>query len=135
MHSLNPKHIVFFDGVCHLCNGFVDQLITRDGQKKFLFAPLQGETAKRELPRQDLQNLDTVIVKKNNGELLFRSEAVLFCLSEIGGPWGAMRFFKIIPRGLRDRIYSLVAKNRNSWFGQRDSCRLPLSHERPYLLP
>ena len=38
--------ILFFDGVCGLCNRFVDFMLKADSRNRFLYAPLQGETAR-----------------------------------------------------------------------------------------
>jgi predicted DCC family thiol-disulfide oxidoreductase YuxK len=42
--------IIFFDGYCNLCNGFVDWVVKRDTHAQFKFASLQSETAKKLLP-------------------------------------------------------------------------------------
>ena len=42
-----PTNVVFFDGVCGLCNRFVDFVLSRDRRAAIRFAPLQGETARR----------------------------------------------------------------------------------------
>jgi predicted DCC family thiol-disulfide oxidoreductase YuxK len=42
--------IVFFDGDCVMCNGFLDWLMVIDRSALFRVAPLQGETAERLLP-------------------------------------------------------------------------------------
>lgn len=45
--------ILFFDGVCGLCNRFVDLMLRADSQDRFRYAPLQGETAQRMLGMDD----------------------------------------------------------------------------------
>ncbi|QLY26985.1 thiol-disulfide oxidoreductase DCC family protein [Bdellovibrio sp. KM01] len=132
--DVKMRNVVFFDGVCHLCNGFVDAVITRDPQHRFLFAPLQGSTAEALLPAQDRENLDTVIYYES-GKIYHRSAAVLKILSGLGGVYGLSRLGWIFPGFIRDNLYKLVAKNRYSWFGKRDFCRLPTPNERTYLLP
>src|SRR5207247_9951781 len=42
--------IIFFDGVCAMCNRFVDLILRADRREVFRFAPLQGETARELLP-------------------------------------------------------------------------------------
>ena len=42
--------IIFFDGVCGLCNSFVDIIFKADKKGIFKFSPLQGDTAKKYLP-------------------------------------------------------------------------------------
>jgi hypothetical protein len=44
------KPIIFFDGVCGMCNAFVDLILRFDQEQTFLFAPLQGSTARDLLP-------------------------------------------------------------------------------------
>lgn len=128
------RNVVFFDGICHLCNGFVDAVISRDKSHSYLFAPLQGTTAEEVLPPKDRTNLDTVIYYES-GKLYYRSAAILKILSGLGGLYKLSAIAWIIPGPLRDVLYKMIAKNRYAWFGQRDFCRLPTPEERSYLLP
>ncbi len=41
------ERIILFDGVCNLCNGFVQFILVRDPQGKFRFASLQSASARR----------------------------------------------------------------------------------------
>lgn len=129
-----PPRIVFFDGVCHLCNGFVDAVIVRDPQHHFAFAPLQGSTAEKLLPAKDRKNLDSVLYYEN-GEVFRESTAVLKILSSLSGPFKIWNLAFIIPRPVRDFTYRQVARRRYKWFGEREFCRLPLPEEKSYLLP
>ena len=135
--QIDPRlKIVFFDGVCHLCNGFVDFLIQNEtAQTKLSYAPLQGTTAQQYLPETDQKNLATVIFL-SDGKLFKKSEAVLRILREMKLPFslfGSLGF--LVPRFLRDLIYDFVARHRYQWFGERESCRLPQPHEKGQLLP
>lgn len=128
------RDIVFFDGDCHLCNGFVDALITRDKHRRLLFAPLQGETAKQTLSIPDRDNLDTVVYFES-GRLFRRSTAALKILFRLGGFYRLCVLGLFVPLFLRDGVYNWIAKNRYSWFGKRDFCRIATAEERAYLLP
>ncbi len=44
-----PQPVLFFDGVCGLCNRFIDLMLRADNQDRFRYAPLQGDTARRML--------------------------------------------------------------------------------------
>ena len=44
------KPVIFFDGVCGMCNTFINLIIRIDRKQTFLFAPLQGSTARDLLP-------------------------------------------------------------------------------------
>jgi predicted DCC family thiol-disulfide oxidoreductase YuxK len=128
--------ILFFDGVCHLCNGIVDWVIQSETKHTLCFAPLQGTTAQSKLSEPDRKSLETLIVLTETGEVLKKSEAVIFILSRLpGGARFCARLLKMIPRFLRDFGYDLIAKNRYRWFGKRQSCRLPTPEEKGLLLP
>ena len=131
----DSQTIVFFDGVCHLCNGFVDFVISRDRSHRIFFAPLQGETAHRRLQIEDRLVLESLVLFAG-GKTYRRSQAVLRILFQMGGPWLVLGLLgSAVPLGLRDRIYAFVAKNRFKWFGRREFCRLPSPGEKGQLLP
>ena len=127
------SQIIFFDGVCVLCNGFMDFVHKRDAERIFRFAPLQGETAKRTLTKELTENMTTVVLW-SQGQVFTRSDAALMILTQLGGGWGLARVFWLVPQALRDIVYRLVAARRYHWFGKRDSCRLPSPEERTVFL-
>ena len=127
------QQVLFFDGVCLLCNGFVDFLLKRDVERHFQFAPLQGERAKGLLPAELNTDLTTVVLW-SQGEIFLRSDAVLMVLVQLGGVWSLARLGWLVPRGWRDLAYRIIAAHRYSWFGRRESCRLPTAEERSRFL-
>ncbi|MGZ3794614.1 MAG: thiol-disulfide oxidoreductase DCC family protein [Bdellovibrio sp.] len=128
------KKVIFFDGVCHLCNGFVDAVISRDKRHFLFFAPLQGSTAEQLLSTNDRAKLDSIIYFEN-GKTYYRSTAILKIMSSLGGFYKLFSAAWIIPGPIRDIVYNIIAKNRYSWFGKREFCRLPQPEEKSYLLP
>jgi predicted DCC family thiol-disulfide oxidoreductase YuxK len=130
-------NIVFYDGVCGLCDRTVQFLLKRDIARQFKFAPLQGETARQ---RTDLPtDMRSIAFVANPGtaqeQLYFRSEAVLQILKQLGGFWRVVSWLRIIPRPLRDTIYNAIAQRRYRWFGKFDTCRVPSSELRGRFLP
>jgi len=135
--QIEPHHkIVFFDGICHLCNSFVDFAIQNGTSKTSLvFAPLQGPTAQKYLKPEDQNALSSVIFL-SDGKTYRHSEAVLEIFKHLKFPWPWIAtVLQIIPSGIRDVIYNWVARNRYRWFGQRESCRLPKPEEKSQLWP
>lgn len=126
--------IVFFDGVCNLCNSSVDFLVRADRAKLLRFAPLQGETAARLLSADAVTGMDTMVFRDARGSLHRRSEAILRIGVQMGGLWRVGGLGLLIPRGLRDALYKIIARNRYRWFGKKDSCRMPTSAERALFL-
>ena len=131
----SSRPVVFFDGVCGLCNRFVDFVLLRDPQGLFLFSPLQGETAARRLNAADISDLKTVVVL--DGDQTYRkSAAVIHVLGRLGGFWRLMAgLLWIVPRPIRDLGYSWIANNRYAIFGKKETCRLPTADERSRFLP
>ncbi len=126
------KKILFFDGVCHLCNSYINFLI-KFKSKNLLYAPLQGVTASRLLQPDQIQKLDSLIYYKN-GQVLEKSEAVIESLSDAFKMFSIFKIFYIIPKALRNAIYDYVARNRYRFFGQRETCRIPSPEEKLYIL-
>jgi len=127
--------VLFFDGVCGLCNRFIDFVITRDRAAVFRFAPLQGETARDQLPEADVRVINTMVLRDEQG-VFRKSTAAVRVLMRLGGVWrilgGALW---LVPRPLRDAGYSLVARNRYAIFGKKETCRIPTAAERGRFLP
>jgi predicted DCC family thiol-disulfide oxidoreductase YuxK len=126
----NP--IVFYDGVCGLCNRMVQFLLKRDQHGRLRFASLQGDFAADLLRRHgiDPTDLDTMHLVINYGQpkerVLNRSDAALRAGRELGGIWGTLAAIAlVIPRGLRDFVYGFVARNRYRVFGKYETCMLP----------
>ena len=123
--------IVFFDGVCGLCNHIVLFVLKRDNKKIFQYAPLQGAYALNILPKHggDPQSLNTFYLLINadseNPVLLQKSDAACHVLSELGGIWKIFSYGRIFPRFIRDFIYTCVAKTRYRFFGKKEVCMLP----------
>ena len=127
-----PHPIVLYDGVCGLCNRFVQFILRRDRKTIFRFASLQSPIAARILTRHGANptDLDTVYLVVNHElpdeYLLSRSDAVLFVLCQLGRLWRAVAsLLQLLPKFLRDPAYNAVARHRYRIFGRSDVCTLP----------
>ncbi len=118
--------IVLFDGVCNLCNGSVQFLLRRDRRRRFRFAALQSAAGQALLGEYGLptQSLPTIVVLEG-GRARVRSDAALHLARRLPWPWPALAVFRILPRPLRDALYTFVARHRYRWFGRTESCMLP----------
>lgn len=121
-----PDHLLLFDGVCNLCNGWVRFVIRQDRTAKFRFAPLQSAAGQALLAQHDLDtpDLDTLVYFRK-GTVLIRSAAALNVARDLGAPWSLAYVGMLVPRPWRDALYHLVARNRFRWFGRRASCMVP----------
>ncbi len=137
--------IVFFDGVCALCNGFADFVLARDRRGRFRIAALQGRTAAamgalaaqpaaRETADGAPDPLRSILLWEG-GRWYRKSDAALRVVAGLGGPWRLAGGLLAFPRFARDGVYDWVARNRYHWFGRREACRMPTAAERERFLP
>lgn len=129
------RPVVYYDGLCGLCDGFVRFVVARDRLSRYRFAPLQGETARANLsPELTGETLRTVILDDNHA-IRVKSDAALAILEGLEHGWGMVRVFRIVPRPIRDAIYGFIARHRFRWFGRLEACRAPTREERDRFLP
>ncbi len=125
------ENTIFFDGLCNLCNGAVDFVISRDKKMAIKYCSLQSEVAKNFLVDmgENTQNMESICFW-HKGRLLKKSRAVLAIAKHLGWFWMTLSFLAyLVPIFLADRLYDLVAKNRYKWFGKREFCRLASEEE------
>ena len=137
---MNRKNLlVLYDGVCGLCDRTVQTLLRADRQGILTFAALQGTTAAEIRARHpEIAGVDSIIFVRGQGSeerVYAKSGAVLRILGEVGGTWGLLALFLAVPRVIRDTVYDWVARNRYSWFGKFDACKIPSPEERRRFLP
>ena len=118
--------VVLFDGVCNLCNGFVQFVLPRDPEGNYRFASLQSDVgqsllAEHDLPTDELES----IVLIEDGEAYVKSAAVIRIATGLGGAYRLLAPFRHVPAALRDRVYDFVADHRYQWFGRKDRCMMP----------
>jgi len=131
MKHENRSPIVFFDGVCGLCNRFVQFLFAIDKRRIFKVATLQGATAKLKLPEDLRENLTSLVVVTRDGRVLTKSRAVIDVFREVGGIWRVVYCLGFwIPPVILDPLYDAVAAHRYRWFGRLSACRIPTAEER-----
>ena len=123
----NIERIVYYDGVCGLCDGFVELLVKLDKNKKLKFSSLQGKSGRILLNKLnlDLEEFDTVLFKVND-QVYTKSTAVFKIINSIGGIIKLFLVFNLLPRRFNDWIYSKVAKNRFKIFGKLDKCDISI---------
>lgn len=123
--------MIFYDGVCGLCDRTVRFVLRRDDAGRFRFAPLQSDYAAVVLARhgRDAGDLDSVSLLLDPGgpgeRLLAKSDAVLAILDGLGGAWRLAALARWLPRAWRDAAYDALARRRYRWFGRFEQCPIP----------
>ena len=121
----NPGgRVILFDGVCHLCNAFVQFVLPRDPGGQFSFAPLQSGFARQRLGALNVSS----IVLVEPGGVLYAERAVLSILSRLQAPWPLLaRIAGWLPDPLLAWGYRVVARHRYRLFGRESVCALTQS--------
>ncbi|KFE98260.1 thiol-disulfide oxidoreductase DCC family protein [Chryseobacterium luteum] len=119
------KHIVFFDGECGVCNFWVQWILERDKNDRFMFASLQSDFGQRFLSERGLETkvLNTLYLWKPGQYYFTKSRAVLQIADILGGVYKLSTAGKIIPAFLSDKIYDVISRNRMKLANQK--CFLP----------
>ena len=122
------RPVIFFDGVCVLCSGFVGYVLRNDRQDRFRFCTTQsdiGQAIYRHYGLDPVNNRTFLLIE--NGLAYRKSDAALRTARHIWQPWPLMRVFGLLPRFVRDGFYDLVAKYRYRVFGKRKACMVPVA--------
>ena len=127
--------IIYFDGVCNLCNASVDFIIKHDKKRRYRYASLQSQHGHAILNRMNINpdDYDSFILDTGN-RVLTKSSAALKVIASFGNLYSVINFLFIVPKPIRDLIYSWIAKNRYKWFGKKETCRLPSPEEKALFL-
>ncbi|RYG18566.1 MAG: DUF393 domain-containing protein [Chitinophagaceae bacterium] len=128
--------VIFFDGVCNLCNASVQFVIARDSKNYFKFAALQSDLAVSKLANYSLQvKQGDSFVLLENGKVYEQSTAALRVAKRLSGLWPLLYAFIVVPPFIRNWVYKVIARNRYKWFGKQESCWVPTPELRSRFYP
>ncbi|MGL4399346.1 MAG: thiol-disulfide oxidoreductase DCC family protein [Luteolibacter sp.] len=129
------RPILLFDGVCNLCHGSVRFVLRHERQSELRFCALQSEEGTRLLSLHGISKdyLGSLVLVEGRS-IFLKSDAALRVTCYLKWPWSWCRAAMILPRGLRDFAYDVIARNRYRWFGRHDACLLPTEELRSRLL-
>ena len=119
----SKKDIVVFDGVCVLCNRFLNWLIKNDKDEKFMYTNFQSDFSKKN--NLKLKDINSVAVIKTNGEKIYKVQAVYYILKKIDRYFIVRILLKLLPLFLTNICYDLIANLRYRIFGKYETCIIP----------
>ena len=118
------ERIIFFDGLCPFCHFWVQYVLKKDQNNKFLFAQLQGKIANELLPSVFL-SVDTIVLLEDKKRIYTKSDAILRIINTLGGVRKILLVFKVVPTFVRNFLYDLFARNRFVIRKPLEHCPLP----------
>ena len=124
LSQTNP--IILYDGECYLCDNTVQFILKRDRNSLFRFYSLQDAIRYSDLSTFfDIADKNSVILI-HKGIIFEKSDAVVKIMKLLGGWLFYLSYLaSIIPKFIRNIIYSFIARNRYRWFGKSDTCLIP----------
>jgi len=123
--------IIVFDGACVLCSGWVRFLLRHDREARYRFAAMQTPAGRALLVAHGIDPDDpSSFLLVEGGRAWKDTDAIRRVVGGLGGAWRGVHVLALLPRGLRDRVYRLVARNRYRWFGRNETCFLPTPEQR-----
>ena len=123
----DAQAIILIDGVCVLCSRWYRFVTARDRAHDFRFVAIQQPEGRSIASEHGIDpDNPTTFILLEGGIAYVRSEAALRIIGKLPG-WSWTCVLRIIPAGLRDGLYDVVARNRYRWFGRLDVCILPIS--------
>jgi predicted DCC family thiol-disulfide oxidoreductase YuxK len=134
---MTERKTIVFDGVCVLCNRWVQFVLARDARREFSFAAMQGQNGRALLQRYGIDPDDPVtFLLLDGGKAYTDTDAALRVIERFGLFWRCFaRVCHLIPSGLRNWLYRLIARNRYRLFGRRGSCVVPAAADAHRFLP
>lgn len=121
------KKILLFDGVCNLCDNTVQFIIKNDKKDVFRFVALQSELGQQILKHigVDTSKTDSIILYEPGHAYYYKAEAAIRIAKILGSYFSLLGIFSILPKGLSNKVYDYVAKNRYKWYGKKEECMIP----------
>ncbi|MDX2187714.1 MAG: DCC1-like thiol-disulfide oxidoreductase family protein [Opitutaceae bacterium] len=130
------RPLVLFDDTCGLCNWIVRWILARDRHGVLSFATLQGPIGQQLVggettsiiyvpalsqgrePSRASQPGQAARQSREEERALFKSDAVVAVVGHLPRPWRWLRLFRVVPRPIRDWLYTVVARLRYALFGE-----------------
>lgn len=129
------ERLVLYDGLCGMCDQYVQFLLDTDPEGRVHFAPLQGPTAASVVARHPEipEGLDSILFVERLADgterVTWRSTAFFRICAVVGGPWRWLGPLAWIPTPLSDVVYRFVASIRLWIWGRLEACRIPTEAE------
>lgn len=115
------EHLIFFDSECPFCHRAVRHILELDVKHRFLFAPLNGDTAQDVLtgPQEYLNHVNSLVLVENyqstERRFWIRSRGVFRTYWLIGAQWRLFGIFSFLPCWFGDWLYRQFAEHRHKY--------------------
>ncbi len=131
----DDKPVIVFDGQCVFCSAWARFVLRVDRRHVYRLLPAQSALGRALYVHYGLdpEHYTTNILIRD-GRAYFKADGSIRMAAGLGLPWSLAVIFRLLPRGLREALYDLVARNRFRLFGRSDICYAPRPQDRDRFL-
>jgi predicted DCC family thiol-disulfide oxidoreductase YuxK len=109
-----------------LCSSFVQFILRADRARRFRFVGAQSALGAALYRHYGLPSVAyTTNILLAGGQAFINAEGSIRVFEALGFPYRLMAVGRLLPRPVRDALYKIVARNRFTWFGARQTCYRP----------
>jgi len=112
--------IVIYDGICVLCNYFIQFILKVDKKAHFKVTNLQSDFTKTKYP--EVLAVDSVAVILENGKILQKSKAVYYILQKVKVLLLVRILIYVFPTFFSNIVYDFIALKRYKKIGKYSYC-------------
>lgn len=113
--------VLIYDGECSMCSKFIRFIVRINRNQNLYITDFNSNWTKKNIKLNS--NIDSMIFISRGKKYIY-SSSILHLLAETNFFFKFFLVFKIFPKILRDKVYKILAKNRNK-FNKFDSCPIP----------
>ena len=127
MNKNEHLKILLYDGDCSVCNKSVQFVLKWNSRANIYFASLNSNLGTKLLKKYklDYDELSTVVFI-DDFHAYIKSDAALKIANYLDKPIYFLRYFKIIPKTIRDFSYDFLAKYRYKIIKKNSYCIMPI---------
>lgn len=122
--------LVLFDSECMFCNYWVIKSLQYNKKENLTFSSLNNKQFAAF--KEEFQKLNSVIFIKNKQYYTY-SDAVIEIMKELEIPQILTYTLKLIPKKIRDKVYTVLAKNRNRFIKKKNCPIVPLEYRNRFI--
>ena len=121
-----PDHFTVMDANCGLCAKGAAWIARNDAAEEFRIVPVQsplGASLLRHYGMDPENPLSWLYIEKGHAHTSL--DAIIRVGKALGGIWQIFAIFNVLPRGVQDYLYGVVARNRYKFLGRKGFCDMP----------
>ena len=114
--------VIVIDGYCNICSKFYKFIVKYDINNKYKLSEFDSLFSKQN--KLDLKKINSIVLVKKDKSILKNSKALKSIFYNIPKLKPLYYILKITPEFISDFTYKIIANNRYSFFGKRESCSI-----------